>query len=114
MKSGQKENYAKAVLLGQRIYLNSQAMMSKISRSLSGGDSMSDRNNKEKVRKSLNDLGSCLRELQEITEIEFTEAQEALSMCLEDFDREDFPMLYERLQRLYRDDYLGKIVELSK
>jgi len=31
MKPGQKERYAKAVLLGQRIYLNSQAIMSKIS-----------------------------------------------------------------------------------
>lgn len=114
MKSGQKERYAKAVLLGQRIYLNSQAIMSKISRSLSGGDSMFNRNNKEKIHKSLNDLGSCLKEFQEITEIELTEAQEALIMCLEDLDREDFSTLYERLQKLYRDDYLGKIVELSK
>ena len=114
MKSGQKERYAKAVLLGQRIYLNSQATMSKISRSLSGGGTMFDRNNKEKIRKSLKDLGSCLKELQEITEIELTEAQEATIMCLEDLDREDFSTLYERLQKLYRDDYLGKIVELSK
>jgi hypothetical protein len=114
MKSGQKKRYAKAVLLGQRIYLNSQAMMSQISRSFSGGDSMFDRNKKEKVRKSLNDLGSCLKEFQEITEIELADAQEALTMCLEDLKREDFPTLYERLQKLYRDDYLGKIVELSK
>ena len=114
MKPGQKERYAKAVLLGQRIYLNSQAIMSKISRSLSGGDSMFDRNNKEKLHKSLNDLGSCLRELQEITEIELTEAQDTLIICLEDLEKEDFSTLYERLQRLYRDDYLSKIIELSK
>ena len=75
---------------------------------------MFDRNNKEKIHKSLNDLGSCLKEFQEITEIELTEAQEALIRCLEDLDREDFSTLYERLQKLYRDDYLGKIIELSK
>ncbi len=114
MNPGQKERYAKAVLLGQRIYLNSEAMMGMLSRSLSGRGSMLDRNNKEKIRRSLNDLGSCLKELQEITEIELTEAQGALTMCLEDLDGEDFPTLYERLQKLYRKDYLGKIIELSK
>ena len=114
MKSGQKERYAKAVLLGQRIYLNNQAIMSKISRSLSGGDSMFDRNTKEKLHKSLSDLGSCLKEFQEITEIELTEAQDTLIMCLEDLGKEDFSILYERLQKLYRDDYLSKIIELSK
>lgn len=114
MKPGQKERYAKAVLLGQRIYLNSQAIMSKISRSLSEGDSRFDNNTKEKLNNSLNDLGSCLKEFQEITEIELTAAQDRLVMCLEDLDKEDFSTLYERLQKLYRDDYLGKIIELSK
>ncbi len=113
MEPGQKERYAKAVLLGQRIYLNNQAIMSKISRGLSG-EPMFERNNREMIQKSLNDLGSCLKEFQEITEIELTEAQDALAMCLEDLGREDFSTLYERLQRLYRDDYLGKIIELSK
>jgi len=75
---------------------------------------MFDRNYKEKIRKSLNDLGSCLNEFQDITEIELTEAQDTLIMCLEDLDREDFTTIYEKLQKLYRDDYLGKIIELSK
>jgi len=97
MKSGQKQRYAKAVLLGQRIYLNNQAIMNKISRNLSGGDSMFDRNTKAKLHNSLNDLGSCLKEFQEITEIELTAAQDTLILCLEDLD-----------------DYLSKIVELSK
>lgn len=114
MKSGQKHRYAKAVLLGQRIYLNNQAILSMISRSLSRGDTVFDGNKKEKLNNSLNDLGSCLREFQEITEIELTEAQDTLIICLEDLDKEDFSTLYERLQKLYRDDYLTKIIELSK
>lgn len=114
MESGQKQSYAKAVLLGQRIYLNNQATMSMISRSLSKGGTVFDRNTRVKLHNSLNDLGSCLREFQEVTEIELTEAQDTLIICFEDLDKEDFSTLYERLQKLYRDDYLKKIIELSK
>jgi hypothetical protein len=110
MKPAQ-EQFAKAVLLGQRIYLNSQAMLSLLSRThnLNKSENMS-----EKLYRSLSDFHSCLSEFEEITKIQLNEAHLTLDSSQKALKNEDFSALYETIQKLYRDDYLKKIIELAK
>ncbi len=108
-----QERFAKVVLLAQRIYLNSQAMLTQLSRSLTGaGNRM--RDPQERLEASLKDLESCLTEFEQLTGIDLGTARDTLNLSYEALERGDNSMLYESVQRLYRDHYLGTIVELSK
>jgi hypothetical protein len=68
---------------------------------------------KEKFRGSLLDLGSCFEEFKGITGIDLSTAQGSLELCLDAFEKDDTQGLYETLQKLYREDYLEKIIELA-
>lgn len=106
--------FAKVVLLGQRIYLNSQAMLTQLSRGISVGDTAREDNTNVKLNRSLKDLESCLIEFEKITEIDLSAARETLDQSFQALERNDTATLYESIQKLYRDNYLGKIIELSK
>jgi hypothetical protein len=112
MGSERQVEFARAVVLGQKIHLNCQAMLTMLSRSSSGGVAMR-RDLKEKFRGSLLDLGSCFEEFEGITGIDLSTAQGSLGLCLDAFEKDDTQGLYETLQKLYREDYLGKIIELA-
>ena len=113
MELTEQKRFAKVVLLGQRIYLNSQAMLTQLSRSIAGADDRR-RNLQEKLRTSLEDLESCLVEFEQLTGIELAEARNTMNMSYDALERGDNTMLYESIQRIYRDHYLGAIIELSK
>ena len=113
MRSEQGQ-FAKVVLLGQRIYLNSQAMLTQLSRGISVGDTVREENTNAKLNRSLKDLESCLTEFEKITEIDLSAARGTLDQSFQALERNDTATLYESIQKLYRDDYLGKILELSK
>ncbi len=106
--------FAKVVLLGQRIYLNSQAMLTQLSRGISVGDTAKGDNTNVKLNRSLKDLESCLIEFEKITEIDLSTARGTLDQSFQALERNDTATLYESIQKLYRDNYLGKIIELSK
>jgi hypothetical protein len=72
------------------------------------------RDPKEQLEASLKDLESCLMEFEQLTGIDLGTARDTLNQSYEALERGDNPMLYESVQRLYRDHYLGTIVELSK
>lgn len=113
MELSEKKRFAKAVLLAQRINLNSQAILTQLSRSLAGaGNRM--RNPKERLEASLEDLGSCITEFEQLTGIDLGPVCDTLNQSHEALERGDESMLYESVQRIYRDHYLGTIVELSK
>ena len=113
MELTSQERFAKVVLLAQRIYLNSQAMLTKLSRGLAGSDNRM-RDPQEQLEASLKDLESCLMEFEQLTGIDLGTARDTLNQSHEALERGDNSMLYESVQRLYRDDYLGTIVGLSK
>ncbi len=110
----EQEQFAKVVLLGQRIYLNSQAMLTLLSRGISVGDTVRGEDTSAKLNRSLKDLESCLEEFERITEIDLSAARGTLEQGFQALERNDTATLYESVQKLYRDDYLGKIIELSK
>jgi len=112
MGSERQVEFARAVVLGQKIHLNCQAMLTMLSRSSSGGVAMR-RDLKEKLRGTLLDLGSCLEEFEGITGIDLSTAQGSLELCLDAFKKGDTQGLYETLLKLYREDYLEKIIELA-
>lgn len=112
MKLNQKKQFAKAVLLGQRIYLNNQAMLTLLSRNLTKSER--ELNLSKKINHSLDDFTQCITEFEEITGIELNEAHTTLKKSFQASDNEDLTTLYESLQKLYRDDYLSKIIELTK
>lgn len=109
-----KKQFAKSILLGQRIFLNSQAMLNNISRNIGGKSLLKDTQAKNKFKDSLKDLDKCLKELEEITSIEMKEAKARLELCLKKINEGDVSSLHNNLQKLYRDDFLEKIVTLSK
>jgi hypothetical protein len=110
----EQEQFAKVVLLGQRIYLNSQAMLTQLSRGISVGDTVRGEDTNAKLNRSLKDLESCLEEFERITEIDLSAARGTLEHSFQALERKDTAALYESVQKLYRDDYLSKIIELSK
>ena len=67
-----------------------------------------------KLNRSLKDLESCLIEFEKITEIDLSAARGTLDQSFQALERNDTATLYESIQKLYRDNYLGKIIELSK
>ena len=72
------------------------------------------RDPQEQLEASLKDLESCLMEFEQLTGIDLGTARDTLNQSYEALESGDNPMLYESVQRLYRDHYLGTIVELSK
>lgn len=109
-----KETFAKVVLLGQKIHLNSQAMLALLSRSTSGEKLPRERDFQGQINNSLKDLKSCLEEFSELTGIDMSPTLETLDLSFEAFERKDYTGLYEYLQKLYRDDYLRTIIELTR
>ena len=113
MEISEKKRFAKVVLLAQRINLNSQAMLTQLSRSLAGAGSRM-RNPQEQLKASLEDLESCLMEFEHLTGIDLGPVRDTVNQSYEALERGDSSTLYEIVQRLYRDHYLGTIVELSR
>ena len=112
MDSIEQEIYARIALLSQKIHLNVQALLQVLSRNLSSGISL-ENNLKERMEKSIEELGESLSEFEEITSIGPSEAQETLVMASSSLDATDLKGLYDALQKLYRDDYLEKIMDLA-
>ncbi|MFC1803914.1 hypothetical protein ACFL0D_08130 [Thermoproteota archaeon] len=109
-----KKQFAKSILLGQRIFLNSQAMLNSISRNMKGNIIIKDIKVRNRLKDSLKDLGKCLTELEELTNIEMNDAMARLEICFQALSNGDISGLHDNLQNLYRDDYLVKIVSLSR
>ena len=114
MRSHDPKLFAKVVILGQRIQMNSQAMLSLLSRITSGGKRKRDDILKKKIATALKDLETCLKEFDLHTGIDMSPALERLASCLDSLEKDDMTGLYNRLQELYREDYLATVVELSK
>lgn len=72
------------------------------------------RNPQEQLKASLEDLEACLMEFEQLTGIDLGSVRDTLNQSYEALERGDNSMLYESVQRLYRDNYLGTIVELTK
>jgi len=114
METTEQKRFAKVVLLGQRIHLNSQAMLTQLSRSVAGGEERRGRNLQEQFQASLKDLESCLEEFERLTGIDLGSARDTLRQSFGVLERGDTSALYESVQRLYRDDFLGTIIELAR
>lgn len=111
MSAMETQNFARVVLLGQRIQLNTQAMLNLLSRHISSG--IRD-NVKSQLKKSLEDLESCLIRFEKLTGIDLTKAKRTLETCLELHEKNDISALYEVLQKFYREDYLQTLIELAE
>jgi hypothetical protein len=109
----ERERFAKVVLLGQRIYMNSQAMLNLLSRIGSGERMRGDRLD-EQLSASLEDMDSCLKEFEQLTGIDMTPALDTLALGFEALEKGDTSGLYDIVQTLYRDNYLATIMEISK
>ncbi len=113
MNPSERKRFARAVLLGQRIHMNSQAMLNLLQR-ISSGEGRRDDRLDEQLSASLKDLGSCLKEFDQLTGIDMTPALDTLARGFDALETGDTSVLYEVVQTLYRDNYLAAIVELSK
>lgn len=114
MRSHDPKLFAKVVILGQRIQMNSQAMLSLLSRITSGGKGKRDDMLKKQISTALKDLETCLKEFDLHTGIDMSPALERLASGFDSLEKDDMTGLYNRLQELYREDYLATVVELSK
>ena len=110
----ESKRFAKAVLLGQRIFLNNQAMLTSLQRTTSLDVVRGRETQGQKLRNTLDDLSTCLNDFETVTGIELAAAKETLALCYQSLEQEDVNALYSSLQKLYRDDYLGVIIALSK
>ncbi len=71
-------------------------------------------NLKVQIFNALKDLETSLEEFEKLTTIELTAAKETLVKALEHHEAGEVKELYESIQRLYRDDYLTILTDLSK
>jgi hypothetical protein len=114
MRSHDPKLFAKVVVLGQRIHMSSQAMLSLLSRITSGGKSKRDDVLKKQLLNSLKDLETCLKEFDLHTGIDMSKALERLIGGFDSLEKDDMTGLYNKLQKLYREDYLATVIGLSK
>ncbi len=89
-------------------------MLNTFSRNMSGNRIVQDKKFRDKIQDSLKDLSTCINELEEITGIEMGDAISRLNTCFQTLNDGDMLALHDCLQKLYREDYLSKIVFLSK
>jgi len=110
----EQRRYSKVAQLSLRIHLNVQATLAKLSRLISGGERGGATGNTGQFQRSLEDLGSCLKEFETLTGIDMTSARGMLAESIAALERKDVKSMYERIQKLYRDGYLGTIMERSR
>jgi hypothetical protein len=113
MVSNEQARFAKAVLIGQRINMNATVLLQVLSRNMGSGVSTVG-NLKVQIFNALKDLETSLEEFEKLTTIELLTAKETLVKALEHHEAGEVKELYESIQRLYRDDYLTTLTDLSK
>jgi len=113
MVSNEQARFAKAVLLGQRINMNATVLLQVLSRNMGSGVSTVG-NLKVQIFNALKDLETSLEEFEKLTTIELSAAKETLVKALGHHEAGEAKELYESIQRLYRDDYLTTLTDLSK
>ena len=113
MTSNEQAQFAKAVLLGQRINMNATVLLQVLSRNIGSGVSTVG-NLKVQIFNALKDLENSLDEFEKLTTIELSAAKETLVKALEHHEAGEVKELYDSIQRLYRDDYLTTLTDLSK
>lgn len=113
MTSNEQTRFAKAVLIGQRINMNATVLLQVLSRNMGSGVSTVG-NLKVQIFNALKDLETSLEEFEKLTTIELLTAKETLVKALEHHEAGEVKELYESIQRLYRDDYLTTLTDLSK
>ena len=112
MEASQNQ-YAKAVFHSQKIFLGTQAISTFLNRWKNHGPQRGT-TLKGRLNTTLLDLRVSIDEFEKITGIELAEAKQTLSQCFSYLEQENVVSLHESIQKLYRDDYLNKIIELSK
>lgn len=113
MTSNEQAQFAKVVLLGQRINMNATVLLQVLSRNIGSGVSTVG-NLKVQIFNALKDLETSLEEFEKLTTIELLTAKETLVKALEHHEAGEVKELYESIQRLYRDDYLTTLTDLSQ
>ncbi len=113
MTSNEQTRFAKVVLLGQRINMNATVLLQVLSRNMGSGVSTVG-SLKVQIFNALKDLETSLEEFEKLTTIELSAAKETLVKALEHHEAGEAKELYESIQRLYRDDYLTTLTDLSK
>ncbi len=93
--------------------MNATVLLQVLSRNIGSGISIV-RNLKVQIFNALKDLETSLEEFEKLTTIELSTAKEALVKALEHHEAGRVKELYESIQRLYRDDYLTILTDLSK
>jgi primosomal protein N'' len=114
MVTEEQKRYAKVAQLSLRVYLNTQAMLSHISRQISSNGKAGSRMDPELFQRSLEDLESCLDEFENLTGINMIHAKTLHAQSLTALERKDLSSVYELVQKLYRDGYLSTLIELTK
>jgi hypothetical protein len=115
MAADQQKRYAEVAHLAMRIHLNTQAILLQLSRQISsGGKTGRGLVNEDQLRRSLEDLGSCLTEFESLTGIDMFSARSMVEKSFNDLDKKDISSLYENIQKFYRDGYLGTLLSISR
>ena len=114
MVTEQQKRYAKVSHLALRIHLNTQATLSNLSRQISQGGKTGSCIDPELYMKTLKDLISSIDEFESLTEINMDSAKGILDQSLLALERKDLSSFYELIQELYRDGFLGLIIEIMK
>ena len=93
--------------------MNATVLLQVLSRNIGSGVSTVG-NLKVQIFNALKDLETSLEEFEKLTTIELSTAKETLVKALEHHEAGEVKELYEGIQRLYRDDYLTILTDLSK
>lgn len=93
--------------------MNATVLLQVLSRNIGSGVSTVG-NLKVQIFNALKDLETSLEEFEKLTTIELSTAKETLVKGLEHHEAGEVKDLYECVQRLYRDDYLTTLTDLTK
>ncbi len=93
--------------------MNATVLLQVLSRNM-GSEVSTVGNLKVQIFNALKDLETSLEEFEKLTTIALLTAKETLVKALEHHEAGEVKELYESIQRLYRDDYLTTLTDLSK
>lgn len=112
-----KEIYVKIALSSIRIYSSAQAALTWLNRLMGMGEREKKREKEaysSYINEVLNDLKASIEMFQSLTDIKLPSVEEGLSRIEEALEREDYDIVYDEVQRILRDGWLGNLMKLAE
>jgi len=112
-----KRIYVKIALSSIRIYSSAQTALTWLNRLMRMGESEKKREKEvysSYINEVLNDFRASIEMFQSLTNIKLPSVEEDLCRVEEALEKEDYGLVYDEVQRILRDGWLGNLMKLAE